>query len=207
MGCVQTSNGAYEGLLRRAGIEAEVLPLFGAIPITGVDGKKTEGVLRFGMFGELHRVWPPEPLLGRLRELGKRIEIEHMGRSGSEVWDNMVGRYGREIGFTRHGEQTMERVSQFLMEMDFGIATTPMALLGKSASATAMLEHGLPLIVNRDDVRYAGIDAGTAPEGVIAMKEDFVDALRNARRREPRRRIVEVADQFIENVTRMKVRG
>ncbi|HYF50971.1 MAG TPA: hypothetical protein VEJ63_16275, partial [Planctomycetota bacterium] len=31
----------------------------------------------------------------------------------------------------------------------FGISTTPLEILGKSASVAAMLEHGLPVIVNR----------------------------------------------------------
>lgn len=201
--CVHTSNPAYAGLLRKAGIAAEVLPLFGSIPVAGVTAGGEEGVARFGMFGTLHPAWPAEPLLGRLRELGKRIVIEHIGRigPGEAVWREMERRYGAEYTFRLHGEQPAARVSQFLMAMDFGIATTPLALLGKSATATAMFEHGLPVIVNRDDVRYPGIDAGPAPDGAILMDEGFIGALRTARRREPRSRLPEVASQFLESLS------
>ena len=205
--CVQTSNAPYAALLKRAGVEAEVLPLFGSIPPTGSYVEREDGVARFGMFGELHPVWPPEPLLGRLRGMGKRIKIEHIGRIGQglEVWEEMERRYGGEFGFKRHGEQPAARVSQFLMEMDFGIATTPLALLGKSGTVAAMLEHGLPVIVNRDDVRYAGVDAGPRPEGVIVMDERLVGALLVAKRRPAGWRLTVVADQFLGSLERTRV--
>jgi hypothetical protein len=203
-GRVQTSNAAYAALLGRAGFAAEVLPMFGAIPVTGAGVQREGGVLRFGMFGALHPEWPPEPLLGRLRGLGKRLEIEHIGRmaNGEETWRAMERRYGGEFGFKRHGEQPAARVSQFLTEMDFGIATTPLALIGKSATVAAMLEHGLPVIVNRDDVRYAGVEGKERPEGIIAMSEGLADTLRSAARREARSRLPEVADQFLESLRR-----
>ncbi len=203
-GCVQTSNGAYAALLRRVGVEAEVLPLFGSIPVMDGEVEREAGVARFGMFGTLHPVWPPEPLLARLRGLGKRVEIEHMGRmgNGEGVWREMERRYGAEFGFTRHGEQPVGRVARFFMEMDFGIATTPLALIGKSATAAAMLEHGLPVVVNRDDVRFA--EAGARPAGVIVMDDGLLAALRGAERREPRWRLPEVADQFLESLRRAR---
>jgi hypothetical protein len=202
---VHTSNSAYSGVLKEAGIEAEVLPLFGSIPITGAHIEREPGVARFGMFGELHPVWPPEPLLGRLRALGKRIEIAHIGRigNGERLWREFEQRYGGEIAFKLHGEQPAARVAQFFAEVDFGIATTPLALIGKSATATAMLEHGLPVIVNRDDVRYAGADP--APPGVILMDEGLVGALQHAQRREPHSRLPAVADQFLESLRRTRV--
>ena len=160
---VQTSNAAYAGLLRRAGVEAWILPLFGAVPVTGKRIDREDGVLRFGMFGTLHPQWPPDPLLGFLRGLGRAHFHRTYGqdRAWRGVWREMEHRHGREFSFMRHGEQPPSRVSQFLMEMDFGIATTPLALIGKSATAAAMLDHGLPVIVNRNDVRYAGVDGGS----------------------------------------------
>jgi len=193
-GCVQTSNVAYATLLRRAGVEAQVLPMFGAIPVTGVEAAREEGVARFGMFGVLHPEWRIEPLLGRLRGLGKQIVIKHIGRTGTGMLPEIK----------RHGEQPAERVSQFLMEMDFGIATTPLALIGKSATVAAMLEHGLPVIVNRDDARYAGVDIERAPEGVIVMDDRLLDALLGARRRPPHPRLPEVAEQFLESLAKSR---
>ncbi len=196
---VLTSNPTYAALLAAAGIDAAVLPLFGAISITGAATARDPAVARFGMFGELHPEWPAEPLLGRLRELGKRIEIAHIGRigRGEALWREIELRYRSEFSFKRHGEQPPARISQFLMEMDFGIATTPLALLGKSGTAAAMLEHGLPVIVNRDDVHYPGIDTRGTPEGVIAMDASLIQALHGAKRREAHSRLPAVADQFL----------
>jgi len=204
--CVQTSNAVYAALLRRAGMDAAVLPMYGAIPVTGAEAAREECVVRIGMFGTLHPAWPPEPLLERLRGLGSRIGIEHIGHmgAGEGVWRAMERRYAGEYQFTRHGEQPPERVSRFLREMDFGLATTPRALIGKSATATAMLEHGLPVIVNRDDARYAGVDAGERPDGVIVMDENLIASMRAASRREPRWRLPEVADQFLASLRRQR---
>jgi hypothetical protein len=197
--CVQTSNPAYAALLARAGIEAGVLPMFGTIPLMRANAPRDPDLARFGMFGQLHPQWPPEPLLGMLRGLGKSVRIEHIGRmgEGEPVWAEMERRYAGEFSFKRHEEQPPERVSEFLTEMDFGIATTPLALIGKSATAAAMIEHGLPVIVNRNDVRYAGIEPGPAPEGVIAMDDQLPGALRQARRREAHSRLPRVAEQFL----------
>jgi hypothetical protein len=203
---VWTSNAVYAALLRRAGVEADVLPLFGSIPVTGVEAPREAGVAKFGLFGELHPVWPPEPLLARLRGLGRRVEIAHIGQigRGDSLWWQMERRHGEEFGFKRYGEQPPERISQFLMEMDFGIATSPLALLGKSGTAAAMLEHGLPVIANRDDVRYSGVNPGTPPEGVIVMDDRLIGALQAARRRQPRSRLPAVADQFLETLPEMR---
>ncbi|HEX4085098.1 MAG TPA: glycosyltransferase [Chthoniobacteraceae bacterium] len=200
--CIHTSNDAYAALLTREGMAAELLPLFGSIPIAGVRAGRAEGPLRFGMFGELHDVWPPEPLLSRLLEAGRPIRIEHIGKigRGGLLWKRMTKRDG--ITFQRHGEQPAERISQFLMDMDFGIATTPLALIGKSGTAAAMLEHGLPVIVNRDDVHYPGIHPGAAPQGVIVMDDLFPQALREAKPRPPHSRVAEIADQFLRRIGR-----
>jgi glycosyltransferase involved in cell wall biosynthesis len=199
---VQTSNPTYAALLAAAGIEAEVLQLFGAIPITGGAASRDPDAARFGMFGALHPEWPPEPLLGRLRELGKRIEIAHIGHigRGEALWRELELRYRAEFSFRRHGEQPPARISQFLMDMDFGIAATPLTLLGKSGAAAAMLEHGLPVIVNRDDVQYPGIKARGMQDGVIVMDASLIQALRTAKRREPHSRLPAVAGQFLESL-------
>ena len=204
-GCVQTSNAVYAEVLRQEGIETEVLPMYGAIPLTGRETRRDAGVARFGMFGTLHPQWPPEPLLERLGGLGRRIVIEHIGRmgAGEAVWSAMEQRHGGAMEFERHGEQPAELVSQLLMAMDFGIATTPLALIGKSATAAAMLEHGLPVIVNRDDVRYAEIHV-EKPEGLILMDEALVENLRSARRGTPHRRLEAVADQFLAGLWRKR---
>jgi hypothetical protein len=60
-----------------------------------------------------------------------------------------------------------------------------------------MIEHGLPVIVNRDDVHYRGIDTRGTQEGVIAMDASLIQRLRAAKRREAHSRLPAVADQFL----------
>jgi hypothetical protein len=196
---IHTSNPAYATLLNKAGIQATVLPLFGSIPITAPAAPSDSAIARFGMFGALHPEWPSQSLLARLRSLGRPISIEHIGRigRGEGTWREMEQRYSGDFAFKRHGEQPPARISQFLMEMDFGIATTPLALLGKSATATAMLEHGLPVIAIRDDIHYPGIHPAPIPEGVIPMSDRFIDALRHAIKRQPCSRLPSITDQFL----------
>ena len=45
---------------------------------------------------------------------------------------------------------------------DLGIASHPWALIGKSGAAAAMLEHGLPVLVPRDDWRLRGASTSSA---------------------------------------------
>ena len=87
--------------------------------------------------------------------------ILSIGRVGSEKsWDQLVQKYLSEIIFIRLGEQPTERISQFLLRIDFGLATSQWGLIGKSSTVAAMLEFGVPVIVNREDDHFET----TAPE-------------------------------------------
>lgn len=186
-----TSNAPYQAVLAWYGIPTELLPLFGAIPIgespdfRWMEERMTEAVggefqreqfWLFGMFGGLHSIWPPEPLLPRIldaaRRAGKRVGLLSVGRigGGEELWDRMSRDYADRMIFVRLGEQPSERVSEFLSFLDYGIATSPWLIIGKSSTVTSMLEHGLPVIVNRDDARFRIPCAG--PDEPLLMQCD-----------------------------------
>jgi hypothetical protein len=174
---IHTSNACYADcyaeILKRSGIRAEMLGLFGNVPVVAAPGSEwIESELRaalgadyrrektwlFGLFGSPWRQWPPEPLLTILpraaKAAGKRVALLSIGRlrdEGLEVWNRMVRDYSDRIAFVRLNEQPAERVSEFLSWVDYGIATTPPSIIGKSGTAVSMLEHGLPVIVNRAD--------------------------------------------------------
>jgi hypothetical protein len=209
---VHTTNAAYQGLLQQNGIAAGRLPLFGAIPIPipipdrpdqtdRTDLADPREAWRFVMFGTLHPVWPPAPLLDRLLATGKKLSITHAGNigTGADLWGRMQRDYGTKIAFERKGELTPEEVAGVFAQTDFGIATTPWELIGKSGSVAAMTEHGLPVVVNRDEVHFRGWrdeDAGLSPL-LIKMGRDLGERLAQARRREPRSIREEVAAQFL----------
>lgn len=165
---LHTSNAFYAECLGREGFAARVLPLLGSVPFErGDSGEAERKLLRqlglgsrseawlFGIFGTLHPVWPPEPLLSRLIEAGaqnhRRICLLSLGRigSGQPLWDRMKKEYAGRIHFLQLGELRVRELSAIFQALDFGIATTPYEILGKSSAVAVMREHGLPIIVNR----------------------------------------------------------
>jgi hypothetical protein len=58
-----------------------------------------------------------------------------------------------DFGFKKLGELSAARISQYLRNLDFGIAATAWLLIGKSGATAAMLDHGLPVMVTRDDYK------------------------------------------------------
>ena len=82
-----------------------------------------------------------------------------IGRLGNEkTWDNIAIEYSNRFSFLKFGEQSVEKVSQYLRFVDFGIAASPYGLIGKSSAVASMTEHGLPVVVNRDDGHLKGFD-------------------------------------------------
>jgi hypothetical protein len=170
---IHTSNAAYAGLLSRNGMPALELGLFGSVPVLRVresiwlesqlksalgNGYRRRETWLFGFFGGLHPQWPPEPLLTYLRQAartaGKKpvlLSVGRIGEAGLDLWSRMARNYSDCFGFVRLGEQSTERISEYLSSLDCGIATSPRSIIGKSSTVVSMVEHGLPVIVNRDD--------------------------------------------------------
>jgi hypothetical protein len=202
---IHTSNSIYIQLLRPQGIDAKHLPLCGSVPIVLAENlpRRGDNILRLALFGSIHPEWFPNELFARLRILGRPIQLSHIGRigPGESVWMDLTKRYESEIELHRLGEQSTEKISEFFSSVDFGISTTPLSLIGKSSCVAAMLDHGLPVIVNRNDVHFAGISAATlASELLIPMDERFLERLTSARRQPPKARLPEVAAQFLSDI-------
>jgi hypothetical protein len=223
--CVHTSNRAYIELLKRNGVHGRRLPIYSTIPVRpAADGSWVYQTLQaaglgvheanraqfwlFGLFGTLHPVWPSEPIFGLLadaaRRHGKRIIITTIGRvgAGEGLWRSLVQNYSRTFSFHAFGEQPAETVSGFFNVIDFGIATTPWRLIGKSSTAAAMVEHGLPVIVNRDDVHFRGLarmEEDLSPL-LIKMDQTLPHRLMQLQRGPSRARLPEVAKQFLRDL-------
>jgi glycosyltransferase involved in cell wall biosynthesis len=174
---VTTTNSFYRSLLKELPLPAIELPLFGNISIsTGGPGAGLREALvradlcdqtgshpnhRLGLFfGALYPEWKSEPFLSQLisaaKKVGKRaglISAGRLGKSGEEVWKKLRAGYGNTVDFVALGEQPTAEISALMQIADFGLATSPWHLLGKSGSVAAMLEHGLPVIVTRDEFR------------------------------------------------------
>jgi len=204
---IHTSNPVYVQLLNRRGIDAKGLPLFGSVPVIETEPipRQNDNVLRLGMFGSLHPEWSPDELFVQLLNLRRPIQFSHIGRigPGESVWMNLAERYGSMIDVQRLGERSLEDISRFFFSIDFGVSTTPQSLIGKSSSVAAMLDHGLPVIVNRNDVHFRGVpETPLTSELLIPLDKAFLERLRlaSARRQSPKPRLPEVAQQFLREI-------
>lgn len=171
---LHTSNACYVEILNKNKIPAAELGLFGNVPIISEPGSvwiqsqlrtalggeyRRETLWLFGLFGALHAQWPPEPLFTRLHRVAQAagktpviLSIGRTGQAGLELWNRMAQDYSDRFVFLRLGEQSLERISEYLSFLDCGIATSPRSIIGKSGTSISMLEHGLPVIVNRNDI-------------------------------------------------------
>lgn len=222
---IQTTNRTYQKVLCEHGVRATVLPLFGSIPIAetmvtdwlsprlaaagcdALSGRRDDWWL-FTIFGTLHPIWPPLPLLHDLQTAaaaaGKRlalISVGHLG-PGSALWQRMSAEYETLMPMIRLGEQPAERISALLQTADYGIATTPLPLIGKSATVAAMFDHGLPVVVNREDCQWPASTPADAREASLTIRlgANFAQRLREAKRIPPVWRLPEVASCWLDQL-------
>jgi hypothetical protein len=202
---VHTSNSVYQELLERRGIHALLLPMFGSIPISdSVDEKNLQhngDYLSLILFGAIHPEWSPDDLIGRLREIGRKFHFGHVGRSGpgGAIWNSLESKFPSQ--FHRYGERPSETVSRLILSADVGVATTPLSLIDKSSSIATILEHGLPVIVPRNDIHFHGIRAYSSwSDRLIRMDDQFPERLKALKKIPPRGRAAQIAVQFLADI-------
>ncbi len=213
---VHTSNSAYRQLLARENIAADELPLFGNIPISNGDGSwmaqelAGAGVSKanrgeywiFGIFGGIPPVWSATELLERVLPVAdkknKKVILAAIGRhgSGESALKDAAERFRGRAQVLPLGARPEEQISQFLAAVDFGVATVPWSLLGKSGAAAAMLDHGLPVIVTRNEVQFGFLTAPSADSRVILLDAEFESRLAQAGRCATKSRRPGVAAEF-----------
>jgi len=212
---IHVSNPTYVEMLRQIGQRAVLSPLFGNVPVTaaapppGTEGFEDSAgpVWRLLFFGSIHAEWPPEPLMTRLIEAaaraGRRLIVISAGRigPGGPVWQRMIATHGDRCRFVLLGERPAETISGLINGSDFGVSTSPMCLIGKSGTVAAMLEHGLPVIVNRD-YPLRGIPALEPAEGFdrFLRLDDGFEARLEIAAAKPRHRmsrLPEAAEKFL----------
>jgi len=221
---VHASNPTYVDILHDFGISAKCLPLPSAISIapmkdqewfyqhvatnqTNLTAINRSEYWLFGFFGTLHPIWPPEPFLSYVRQAAEQsgkvpifCAIGHLG-AGEPLWDRLSQEHGTWSKWVKFGVQPEQRVSQFFQEIDYGVATTPWQIIGKSSSAVTMLEHGVPVIVNRSVQFRSGAEYTVSPDPLlIRMDSSLPQVLLQGRSRGvPQERTPSVASQFLED--------
>lgn len=182
-----TTNAAYATLLARAGVAAEVLPLFSNIPVAPRrDGALAAALAAAGapvpaartawraaaLFGSWHRGFDPAAALQDLARAsrGQRLVFVSIGGldpAGEEEFRSHAEAVGPDVACVRLGRLPPDDVSACLHEVDVGFAATPWSLLGKSGGVAAFLEHGVPVVATRLDAPAPALPGTHAYRGPL----------------------------------------
>lgn len=168
------TNSAAIDRLRREGIHAQYLYLFGNIPYSPISTGSQKERIRVAFFGTAYENFPYELLATRLKQISnlskQKIELRIIGRHrdtiGLEKIRSIAQKHGFGISMTN--ELPPAKISIELQNCSIGVSTTPYDVLGKSGATAAMLEHGLPI--------YA-YDDGDTPKENLFVFEPFQDQI------------------------------
>ena len=144
-----TSNQLYHQWLNCAKIDNQILPLFSNIrsPVKRRNSLfATENTV--AIFGQLESEELGRELISTALKMadGRPLHWRVLGLAGPK-WENVLRQKG--ISFHSSGMLGEEELSLALRSCRFGLASTNIYRIGKSGSALAMLESGLPLLVGR----------------------------------------------------------
>ncbi len=206
---IHTQSVLYCTMLKRIGFNANLLPLFGNIPLASslrVKGDDVRHNISFVLFGGIHPGAPVKEFINDLKAYsvssGKEIEMKIIGRCGTEQlkWELKCKEVGLPIQLL--GEQSPKLISKVLSNATFGISTTPAFLIDKSGSVAAMREHGLNILCVSRAWHPRGITSLNLPSGVVQYKRgeiaQFIKGNFNSHRSN---NITDIANQFVNNLS------
>jgi len=220
---VQTSQATYQQAMQHEGFDAGVLDLFGNVPVAENSPASISPLSRWlpadsgpkplvaVTFGTLHPQWQPgataQWLVATAQRLARRPILIVIGRAGTHAPALLEPFQQQGVHVVVTGELEVSDVSQLLAAADFGIAVHPWALIGKSGAATAMLEHGLPVLVPRDDWRLRrGSALPLAAADPLLVRLAGLDEAQTDRwlasRRAPASRLQSTVDAFLASLAR-----
>lgn len=202
---VTTSIGIYKKNLGWK--EVNLIPLFSNIPVAEMpheDVQQTDSLtaVHFGCFtGALDDYKRQVDFLTAIGEkTGKTICLEIIGNGGhyKEKALDISRRAFGENNVIDCGFLSEESISNHLLRADIGISRADYTLFGKSGSAMAMLEHGLPLLLRGKRPKVDTIGNN------FPFKEQLVypdDPSREFEKKEPVYFINQVSEIFMESLS------
>ena len=199
---IHTSNQLYQKTLALIDVQAEILKLFGNIPLTATRSKDVnDECVKLVIFGGIHHGAAIEVFAQEVAMFAKRNNIEitllFIGRCGREQIRWADTWKAKHLPFHILGEQPESIISELLANATAGISTTPIMLIEKSGSVAAMLEHGLPVLCVARNWKHVKVSDSVTPEGIIEYHEGNFGSLL-LRKKEPLKNGVSIiADQLL----------
>jgi hypothetical protein len=222
---VYTTNGLYRRMLEAYDITTSLLPHCGNVPVQesradwlpdalaqhgvelgGVElgSRGLSDVYMIGLFGslydnlELPRLLPIFDTVARRK--GKRPLIANIGIMGDRPeWRHWQRVYGKQYGLVDLGPETTLRISQFINSLDLGVSTTSLPQVGKSGTAAAFLEHGIPVLVPTEQPYFRHWRESMMsefPANCFRLTPDISARLYAAERMPPKPRLPALADKL-----------
>lgn len=170
--CVHSHAAPYAAWLQKHHPKVRILPLFGNIPLVGGKGPispdfdrwishRKYGEKQFwkgGYFGTFYPGGADDKFIALLRRFAESTSrpvicflAGRQDMAARKRWKALEECSDDMLRWIYLGGLDAAAVSQYLQQLDFGIAATPWALSGKSGGIAAMREHGLPVLVPRND--------------------------------------------------------
>jgi hypothetical protein len=146
---ITTQNKLYQFFLQTHNINAEVFPIFGNIPLSGMR-EVTRDFTQFVLFGTIHPGAPFKDFVDDLiivsSTFSKPIKFVFIGKNGDELSSYITILENFSICHEVLGIQSEKIISQVLINSDFGISTTPYFQTEKSGVYAAYREHQISTI-------------------------------------------------------------
>ena len=146
---VHTQSKIYQYYLSKLAIASHYLPLFGNVSVTAYKNENPEFV-RIVVFATIHDKAPFEDFIidlkKELKHMHKESKFIFIGRHGALLgtWTNILELYA--IEYELLGASSEDKISEVLINSDYGISSTPYKISDKSGVLAAMREHQLTVI-------------------------------------------------------------
>lgn len=168
-----TSNTLYHHWLNSEKIDNQILPIFSNIRSQAYEPNcesATEHAV--AIFGQVESEELGKELISAAIKIadGRSLEWRVLGLAGPK-WERVLRENG--ISFQCSGKLGEKELSLALRSCRFGLASTNIYRIGKSGSALAMLENGLPLLVGRSGwVPIHNASQSELPDGCLECRSN-----------------------------------
>jgi hypothetical protein len=146
---VHTQSKIYQHYLSKIAIASHYLPLFGNVAVTASKNKDSESIV-FVVFATIHDKAPFDDFIMDLKNemqfINKKLKFVFIGRPSAllTTWTKILDKYAIEYDLL--GSSSEQKISEVLLNSDYGISSTPYKISDKSGVLAAMREHQLTII-------------------------------------------------------------